>query len=139
MKKKVFAIFIMACLAFNASSAVCNSINYFTVSICNGNNDEESDMLFPTIPRHTPAKGERSVSATYDAGLGILRIAFEKNLGDGNITICCDGHEIISGDYHMNAGEAISYALEHKRGEYEICITTYDGDTFIGIFHITTK
>lgn len=25
MKKKVFAIFIMACLAFNASSAVCNS------------------------------------------------------------------------------------------------------------------
>ena len=74
MKKKIFAILVMASLAFNVCSATLGSINYFTVSV------DGSDMSFPTQPSgRGPAQNEYDIYAVYNSAYDTLYISFQEN------------------------------------------------------------
>lgn len=127
MKKIIFAVLFMACLAINASSATCSSIHYFEVSEAN------SCIKFPTDIWRSPSQNVNVINAIYYSDSEFLHISFYENLGNGNIAIYCNGNEIIYDNSNMNYGDVISYGLsEYGNGEYVIIITTNDGDIFIG-------
>ena len=129
MKKIIFAILFMACLAINASSATCSSIHYFEVSEAN------SCIKFPTDIWRSPSQNVNAINAIYYSDSEFLNISFHENLGNGNIAIYRNGNEIIYDNSHMNYGDVISYDLsEYGNGEYVIVITTNDGDIYIGAF-----
>lgn len=130
MKKKIFAILVMASLAFNVCSATLGSINYFTVSV------DGSDMSFPTQPSgRGPAQNEYDIYAVYNSAYDTLYISFQEKLGYSSIVLYRNGNEIIYDNSHMNYGDVISYDLsEYGNGEYVIVITTNDGDIYIGAF-----
>ena len=130
MKKKIFAILVMASLAFNVCSATLGSINYFTVSV------DGSDMSFPTQPSgRGPAQNEYDIYAVYNSAYDTLYISFQEKLGYSSIVLYRNGNEIIYDNSHMNYGDVISYDLsEYGNGKYVIVITTNDGDIYIGAF-----
>ena len=132
MKKKIFAILVMASLAFNVCSATLGSINYFTVSV------DGSDMSFPTQPSgRGPAQNEYDIYAVYNSAYDTLYISFQEKLGYSSIVLYRNGNEIIYDNLQMNYGNVVSYDLsEYGKGEYVIVITTGYGDIYVGTFCI---
>ena len=87
MKKKIFAILVMASLAFNVCSATLGSINYFTVSV------DGSDMSFPTQPSgRGPAQNEYDIYAVYNSAYDTLYISFQEKLGYSSIVLYRNGN-----------------------------------------------
>jgi len=129
MKKIIFAILFMACLAINASSATCSSIHYFEVSEAN------SCIKFPTDIWRSPSQNVNDINAIFYSDSEFLHISFQEDLGYGSIVIYHNGNEIINDNPQMNYGNIVSYNLsEYGNGEYVIVIITGHGDIYLGLF-----
>ena len=129
MKKVIFVILIIVCLAINASSATYSRIRYFEVSEANG------PGYLPTDIWRSPSQNAYAINAIFYSDSEFLHISFQEDLGYGSIAIYRDGNEIINDNPQMNYGNIVSYDLsEYGNGEYVIVITTNDGDIYIGAF-----
>ena len=135
MIKKIFAIFIMANLVLNVNSAICSSIGYFTVSVVGSDID-----IIPIPVNRAPARKGKIVCAVYNSDDEVLYISFMKNISNGCIYISCNGIEVLNEALSLNSGETVSYDLSgYSYGEYEICITTSNDETYIGTFSKVAK
>ena len=136
MSKKMYAMSILAILALNVNHATaCCGINYCAESI----EHSDIDIILTPVDRG-PIIMEKIISAKCNVYNKTLNIMFWRNLGYGNIVVCHNGHEIINDYSQMITGDSVTYNLSrYGSGEYELVVTTGDGNTYVGTFSLVSQ